>query len=184
MQVFVKFLFAALLLAAISGCTVYKAAMDERSLGQIYDDEQITFLIDKELLADKDVNYLDYKAFTYLGRVYLVGEYESDVQRTKAIRIARDVEGVRSVTTYMLPKQEVANCDTATQLRIGAELDKDLLEDKSVNGTNVDTKIVQCQAVLLGLVGSQREIDRAAVIAGQVPGVTSVKSFLQVYSDR
>ncbi|WP_022663415.1 BON domain-containing protein [Paucidesulfovibrio longus] len=184
MRTIAKFLFLVAALASLAGCTVYKAAMDERSLGQIYDDEQITFLIDKELLADKDVNYMDYKAFTYLGRVYLVGEYESDTQRNRAIRLARDVEGVRSVTTYLLPKQEVANCGTSDQLRIAAELDKDLLEDESVNGTNVDTKIVQCQAVLLGLVGSQQEIDRAQAIAGQVPGVTAVKSFLHVYTDR
>lgn len=184
MRTLMKLFLACILLASITGCTVYKAAVDERSLGQIYDDEQITFLIEKDLLADKDVSYLDFKAFTYLGRVYLVGEYESETQRSQAIRLARDVEGVRSVTTYLLPKQEIANCDTADQIRIGAELDKDLLEDESVSGTNVDTKIIQCQAILLGLVGSQYEINRATAIAGDVPGVRGVKSFLRVYADR
>lgn len=184
MRTLLKMCLAALLLASLAGCTVYKAAMDERSLGQIYDDEQITFKIEKDLLADEDVNYMDFKAFTYLGRVYLVGQYESEGQRNRAIRLTRNVEGVRSVTTYLLPKEEVANCGTAEELRIGAELDKDLLADKSVNGTNVDTRIIQCRAVLLGLVGSQAEADRAAVIAGEVPGVRGVKSFLKVYQER
>lgn len=173
------FLFCLLLISA-TGCTAYKVAMDERSLGQIYDDEEITFKVEKELLNDKDVSYLDFKAFTYLGRVYLVGEYEDTYQRDRAVRLARGVEGVRSVTTYLLPKQDVANCGTATSVRIGAELDKNLLEDSDVSGTNVDTKIVQCNAVLLGLVSSQTEISRAESIARNVPGVRQVKNFLRV----
>jgi hyperosmotically inducible protein len=184
MKHFAKFLLLSLVLLSATGCTVYKAAMDERSLGQIYDDEQITFLVEKELLNDKDVSYLDFKAFTYLGRVYLVGEYEDEYQRSRAVRLAQSVAGVRSVTTYLLPKQQVANCGTSTRLRIAAELDKNLLEDESVSGTNVDTKIIQCNAVLLGLVASQAEMSRAEAIARAVPGVRSVKNFLRVHAPR
>ncbi|MEF2146470.1 MAG: BON domain-containing protein [Desulfovibrionaceae bacterium] len=176
-----RLLIALLALSALGGCTAYKVAVDERSVGQIYDDEAITFQIEKEFLADDNVNYLDFKAFSYLGNVYVVGEYETEAQRDRAVAIARSFSDVRSVSTYLLPKVDVAGCSTTESLRISAQLDKELLEDKYVTGTNVDTKLIQCRAVLLGLVGSQSELDRAVSIASQIPGVRQVKSFLRVY---
>lgn len=173
------------LLAMSQGCAVYKAAVDERSLGQLYDDESITFEMKRKFLADETVKYLDFSAYSYLGHAYIVGKYESQAQIDKAKAITRGVSGVRTVTTYLLPKVKTkAACGTMAEVEMGARLDKDLLADKSVYGTNVDTQIVQCNAVLLGRVGSQAELNRAVQIAKAVPGVRSVKSFLRVYSAR
>ncbi len=178
----ITILFLALLgLALVQGCTVYKATMDERSLGQIYDDESITFEIERKFLADETVKYLDFSASSYLGNVYIVGEYESSAQISRAKSIANSVPEVRSVTTYLLPKKDNDLCGTTDNIGIGVKLDKDLLADKSVHGTNVDTAVVQCNIVLLGLVGTSAEITRANQIAKAVPDARSVKSFLRVY---
>lgn len=171
------------MITAAQGCAVYKAAVDERSVGQIYDDESITFEMERKFLADETVKYLDFTAYSYVGHAYIVGEYESQAQITRAKQIAGEIRGVRTLTTYLLPKpKSKAACGTMASLEIEARLDKDLLADESVFGTNVDTQIVQCNAVLLGRVGSQAEKLRAEQIAWDVPGVRSVKSFLKVYT--
>jgi hyperosmotically inducible protein len=169
------------LLAMAQGCTAYKVAVDERTMGQIYDDESITFEIERKFLTDDTVKYLDFKSYSYLGRVYLLGEYENTAQIGRAKTIASSVQGVKNVTTYLLPKREDDLCGTTDNLEMKAILDKRLLEDESVHGTNVDTSVLQCNIVLLGLVGSAAEREQAEAIAGTVKGARSVKSFLRVY---
>lgn len=175
-------IFVLALLAAAQGCTAFKVAVDERSMGQVYDDEAITFTIKRKFLADDEVKYLDMSPYSYLGRVYLVGEYDTTRQIGRAKTIAASVDGVRSVTTYLLPKREKDYCGTTDNLSIQAKLDKDLQVDTEVTGTNVDTTVVQCNIVLLGLVGSSAEKARAEQIAAGIADARSVKSFLRVYS--
>ncbi|GKT30245.1 hypothetical protein ADUPG1_005446, partial [Aduncisulcus paluster] len=87
-----------------AGCsTAYKAALDERSLSQQTSDASISAAIMKAYLDDDDVSVMGIEPYTFVGHVYLVGEYEIYTQRSKAISIARSVEGVTDITTYLLP---------------------------------------------------------------------------------
>ena len=181
MKILTPLLLLACLMAVAPGCTVYKVAVDERTTGDVVSDERITFLIEEQYLEDDLVKYLDFDAASYLGHVYIVGEYESQAQVNRAVSIARGTEGVKRVTTYLLPKRDVTGCDTAESLRIKTQLNSALLADQDVYGTNVDVKMIQCRVVLMGLVGSQKEIDTAVSLAQGVDGVRGVKSFLKVY---
>ena len=137
-----------------TGCTtVYKSAVDERSVGQQYDDEKITM-------------------------VYLVGEYDTVDQRNQAVKLAREVAGVKSVTDYFLPKKKDDTCGTTDNLKLSAKVSADLIGDKEISSTQIEVKAVQCQIVLLGLVGSADQINKAIAHAKSVEGVRSVKSFL------
>ena len=173
-------LFALVLFVAASGCTVYKVAVDERTAGEVASDERITFEIETAFLEDETVKYLDFNSSSYLGHVYIIGEYETQAQINKAVSLARAVDGVRTVTTYLVPKRDVANCSTAKAIRIKQELAADLLADETVYGSNVDIRVVQCIPVLTGLLGSQKEINKAVSIAKSIDGVRGVKSFLKV----
>lgn len=164
----------------LQGCTVYKAAVDERNVGTIASDEKITLLIKKEFLNDDSVKYLDYDVASYHGHVFIMGEYESRAQADQAIALARSVEGVRKVSTYLLPKRENDACGTFDSLELEASIKKRLIEDKDIWSTNVDVYMVQCNAVLVGIVGSTAERNRAIAHAKSVAGVRSVKSFLKV----
>lgn len=171
-----------LLLSAglMQGCAVYKAAVDERNVGTIYDDEAITLTIKKDFLNDDLIKYMDYDVASYRGHVYLIGEYESQKQVERAKSLARKVDGVRQVTTYLLPKRENDTCGTTDNLEIEARINKKLVEDKQIWSTNVDIYMVQCNVVLVGIVGSSAERSRAIAHAKSVPNVRSVKSFLTV----
>lgn len=163
-----------------TGCTVYKVAVDQRTAGEVATDERITLEIETAFLDDELVKYLDFNSASYLGRVYVMGEYESQAQIDRAVSLARGVDGVRSVTTYLVPKRDVADCSVAKAIRIKQELAAELLADDKVYGTNVDIRVIQCVVVLTGLLSSQAEIDRALTIARGIGGIRGVKSYLRV----
>jgi len=164
----------------LNGCTAYNVAVDERSTGQWVDDNAIALTIEKDFLADDLVKYMDYDAFSYRGHVYVVGEYESREQVDRAVKIAKSVEGVRQVTTYLLPKREDDGCSTADKVDIYQKLKQKLVGDKNIWSTNIEIEIVQCNVILLGIVGSSAEKSAAEGYAKSIKGARSVKSFLTV----
>lgn len=163
-----------------NGCAVYKASVDERPIKTIYNDEVITANIMSSYLQDDSQKILAISPSSYEGHVYLVGEYTTDIQKQRAVAIARKTAGVRSVTSYLLPKKSGDTCGTADNLEIQARVDSKLIGDTSIWSTNVDVKTVQCNVVLLGIVGSQAEVTKSIAHARSVPGVRSVRSYLRV----
>ena len=169
-----------ILLFIVSGCTtIYSAAVDERNVSTIANDTKIKGVIVKKFLKDDYIKSLDISTGCYLGRVYLVGEYDKPVQKKRAIKIAKSVEGVKSVTTYLLPKKEGDLCGTGDNIKLMVNVKSKLVADKNIWSTNIDIKSVQCNIVLYGLVGSKNEIGKAIAHAKSVKGVRSVKSFLK-----
>jgi len=163
-----------------SGCgTVYKVAMDERNIRTQAKDEKITMAIRKRIVNDNQVKFLDISTYVYDGHVYLVGEYETSAQKTRAIKLAKEVEGVKSVKGHFLPKKKGDLCGTTDNLELIARVKAKLIKDKDIWSTNIEVKSVQCNIVLLGLVGSRNQIRKAITHAKKVDGVRSVKSYLK-----
>lgn len=173
-------LLAIMAFSVLNGCAVYDASVDERNVSTQAKDAKIKVLIKSDFLQDDDVKYLDYDVFCYTGHVYLIGEYTSRKQADKAIAIARKIEGVRQVTTYLLPKKDLPYCGTTDSLGYKLKLRKALVEDENIWSTNIDISMVQCEAVLLGIVGSTKERSLAIAHAKKIKGIRKVKSFLKV----
>jgi hyperosmotically inducible protein len=176
--------FAALLvlgaLIAATGCTtVYKTAVDERSLGTQADDEKITMQIRGKFVDDKTIDSLDISTYCYSGHVYLVGEYESPAQKEQAVRLAKQVPGVASVTDHFLPKRKDPACGLDDNLLLEAKIRASLIADTQLSSTQIETKLLQCHVVLLGRVGSKADAERAIADARKVAGVRSVTSYLR-----
>jgi hyperosmotically inducible protein len=167
-----------------SPCTIpyeiYKVAVDERDISTQIKDKTINSKILAQYLKDDSVKVLDISASCYEGHVYLVGEYESALQKKQAINIAKSVEGVKSITTYLHRKKYIKGCGTTDNLNLASHIKAALVEDKNIWATNVEVTVVQCKAVLLGIVGSYEEIDKSITLAKGVKGVRGVKSFLNV----
>ena len=173
-----------LTLLTLCGCTsVYQAtygvAVDERNVSTIASDKKITLSIQEKFLQDDAIKVLDISPFCYNGHVYLVGEYGTEKERGRALEIANQTPGVNSVTPYLLRKKEKDSCGTTDNLGISAKVSAKLIADKDVWSTNVDLKVVQCNVVLLGIVGSKKEIDKAIADARSVTGVRGVTSYLK-----
>ena len=165
----------------MAGCTtIYKSAVDERSVAGQYDDEKITMAIREKFSQDEKIKYFDISTYCYNGHVYLVGEYDSAEQKNQAVKLAREVKSVKSVTDYFLPKKEDITCGTAANLELVAKVKTQLIGDIHIASTRIEVKAVQCNIVLLGLVGSGDDREKAVSHAQSVQGVRSVTSFLRV----
>ena len=179
MKTIIKIIACFIFLSTFYGCTVYKAAVDERHVGTIADDTIIKGKIVKKFFDDDKIKSLDISTGCYRGHVYLVGQYDDAVQKDRAIKIANSVDGVKSVTTYLLPKKKDDICGLDDNLRIEAKVKAKLIGDKGIWSTNIDVKSVQCHVVLYGLVGTKDEIDKAVAHAKSVGGVRDVTTFLE-----
>jgi hyperosmotically inducible periplasmic protein len=167
-------------LLAVAGCgTIYSTAMDERNMSTIASDTTIKGAIVKKFYDDDKIKSLDISTGCYDGHVYLVGEYDTADQKNRAIKIAKGVDGVKNVTTYLLPKKKGDPCGTDENLEIVGKVKAKLVGDKGIWSTNIDIKSIQCQVVLYGLVGSKEEINKAILHAKSVEGIRGVKSFLK-----
>ena len=178
------YLFFLLALALLTtGCppkTIYEVAMDERSVGDLTKDKEIEAKVKSAFADDETVDALDISVYSFYGKVYLVGQKKTDAQKMRAIEIAQKTGGVKSVTTYILQKkgEDEDSCGTTNSLEITAKVNAALIGDGDIWSTNVEVQTVQCNVVLLGLVGSEKEIEKSIVHAKGVEGVRSVKSFL------
>jgi osmotically-inducible protein OsmY len=91
-----------------------------------------------------------------------------------AVHIAWNTAGVRRVETFFVPKSERETSDSAlaAQLRTAVARGDD--------GATTDLTVVAGTVVLVGVVDDQAKADRLVANLGAVPGVKSVKPFLQV----
>ena len=168
------------LVTTITGCTtIYKTVVDERNVKTIARDTKIKGKILAKFIDDKTIKALDISVACYEGRVYLIGEYETIEQRELSIEIARNTEGVKNISTYLLPKKKDPPCSTKENIKITAKVKVKLVGDKNIWSTNIDIKTIQCIVVLWGLVGSNEEIRKSIAHGRSVEGVKSVKSFLR-----
>jgi hyperosmotically inducible protein len=154
-------------------------AVDERKVGAMASDEQIKLTIQEKLLQDDVLKVFDISPFCYNGHVYLVGEYGTEKQRERALEIANLVQGVKSVTHHLLRKKKEDTCGMTDNLEINGKIQAELIGDKDIWSTNINVKVVQCNVVLLGIVGSQGEIAKAIAHAKSITGVRSVTSYLK-----
>lgn len=94
----------ALLLAAcmasttMVGCT---STPTQQSAGQAVDDGVVTAKVKAALVADPVTKAHQINVETFKGTVQLSGFVETDEARTRALQLARDVEGVRKVKDAM-----------------------------------------------------------------------------------
>ena len=179
-----RLLLLCLCLAALSqltGCgTIYKAAVDERDLNTFVDDGRIESSVRARFINDPVVMLRDVSVNSYLGTVYVVGEFENDRQKMRAVKLARQVDGVRKVTIIPFVKRDDPACGTADELALYAKIKSRLVEDTTIWSTQVDVKTVQCNAVVLGLVASQRDADAIIRHINAVGDVRTVQNYVRI----
>jgi hyperosmotically inducible protein len=173
-------LFIVLTMAISMGCgTIYKTARDERSMGTIMDDKTIEGKIKKRMIDDELVKALDISVYCFTGKVFLVGLVEKSAQKTKAVQIAKGVEGVKSVRTYILEKgKDRTTGKSVADAKITAKVKARLIGDMDLKATQIEVKTLKGHVVLLGIVLAKQDINKAIAHAKKVEGVRKVKSFV------
>ena len=87
-------LVAAAALLSTAGCAVTR---DQQTVGAYIDDSTITTQIKSRMLNDKNVAGTSISVETLNGTVILSGFAKSNLERSTAEKIARDVNGVKQV---------------------------------------------------------------------------------------
>lgn len=85
----------------VSGCT---GIHQEESTGQYIDGSVLTTKVKAKLLADDYVKGLPITVKTYKNVVQLSGFVDNEIQKRRAIAIARNVEGVIDVKDSLIIK--------------------------------------------------------------------------------
>lgn len=86
--------FAVLALVAVSGCAVTR---DQQTVGAYADDTVITTQIKSRMAENQNVSATAISVETLNGTVMLSGFAKTAVEKATAEKIARDVNGVKSV---------------------------------------------------------------------------------------
>ena len=157
---------------------VYDAARDERSVATITADKKISTSI-KATLVDKDGKLgLAVKVYCYVGKVTLLGQLADEKFKEFATATAKKTAGVKHVSTHWV---EPGKTDTtAADAEIAAKLRAALVGDKEISATQVETEVFGGKVYLIGMVRSQKDVDKSVAHAKAVKGVTGVTSLLVV----
>jgi hyperosmotically inducible periplasmic protein len=170
--------------AIVGGTTaVVGATNDQRSLGSQLDDATIASTIDLRLVAEKDLPSRWISSQVVQGQVLLTGYLPTQEQIDRAVYICQHVHGVRSVRSDIRlgkpPTRELVDDSIIT-----INVKRKLFNDKEVSGFTVHVETIDGKVYLQGVVANASQRLRAATLASEVPGVTSVVNILHVQGEK
>jgi len=151
-------------------------------VGNFMDDSSITAKVKAALVDHDSIKSTDISVKTDDKVVTLSGFVESQAQAEQAVRVAKGVEGVSSVSDKLHVRDSTKEGmqgyagDTATTSEIKAKL----LADDIVPSRKVKVETTDGVVQLSGTVDSQAQSERAESITKAVDGVKSVKNDLKV----
>jgi osmotically-inducible protein OsmY len=155
---------------------VYEIVRDERSLADISTDKAITTEIKAALLKKNGKLGLAVKTYCYRGKVVLLGQLADEGFKCFAVTTARMASGVKGVTAHWVAPSRQGS--TVSDLEIAAKIRAELVGDKDISATQVETEVFSGHVFLLGMVRSHKDATKAAAHAKSVSGVRSVTSLL------
>lgn len=150
-------------------------------VGNFMDDSTITAKVKAALVDHESIKSTDISVKTDQKVVTLSGFVESQTQAEEAVKVAKGVEGVTSVSDKMHVRDSKSTSvkgyagDTATTSEVKAKL----LADDIVPSRKVKVETTDGVVQLSGTVDSKAQSDRAESIAKAVDGVKSVKNDLK-----
>jgi osmotically-inducible protein OsmY len=154
----------------------YGVATDERSLSTQASDTEIEADIEKSLLESSTPGTDHISVFSRRGVVVLTGVVTAGSTAGRAaVRIARRTPGVRRVETFFVASQASEVGDFELKEKIKATF----VADPNIDAEQVDVAVYGGHVVLIGVVGSVEQSEEFVNDASGVPGVLSVRSYIQ-----
>ena len=155
----------------------YKVASDERTTGTMLDDSSISATIKTELIRDGLVEGTKIDVDTIDGNVILSGVVDSQLQSNRAVEIAKQYEGVKSVKNNLQIGSKTFG-QSVDDTMIGSKIKTRLIGEKGVPSMSIDVDVNRGIVTLSGIVGSQTIkntiIDIARTTVGTVDVVDNI----------
>lgn len=170
------------------GIVPASSAQPARAPGEVLSDVTITGKVKSALMEDKHVSANEINVDTVRGMVQLKGNVDSKAEAQRAVALARKVEGVQSVKSFLkiVPNETAASGPerTAGQVvsdaTITGKVKSALMADKHVPASTSNVDTVKGTVQLKGHVETRGQAQRAVALARKVTGVKNVKSFMHV----
>jgi osmotically-inducible protein OsmY len=183
-----KSAFAALTLAlALAACgappgisTVARLATEDRTSAQITEDNRILIAFNREVAGDSAALFRDVSTDVYMTRMMLTGAVAQPAAKTRAVQIARGIEGVTQVIDELQVTSQGGIGATATDLVIEQKLGAKLLAESGVKSVNLRWRAVNGTAYLFGRAHSQAELDKALSVVRSTEDVRRVVNHVRV----
>lgn len=167
-------------LAAGAGASLGIAASREGGISGAASDIRI-----KTMISEKWFKY-DLKTFGKLnltvdqGRVLITGVVQNPENRVEAVRLAWQVEGVKQVINEIRVADSEGAQGYIRDKWISTRLRTALTFDGDVQSINYSIETVQGVVYLMGIARGRAELDRVIEIAGTIPHVQQVISYVKV----
>lgn len=164
------------------------AAIAVMSVACAQSDPGVTTAVKTKLAADDSVKAYKIDVDTKDGVVTLVGTVESPAVKERAVELAKDTKGVKSVVdqlTIVPPAAPTTGVEIAapmTDAGVTAVVKTKFLADPSIAGLKIDVDTKDNVVTLIGVVPTAAEKTRAVEVAQQTEGVKSVVDKLKVGS--
>lgn len=160
---------------------VEKIDSSMNKVGNFMDDSSITAKVKAALVDHESIKSTDISVKTDNKVVTLSGFVESQTQAEEAVKVAKGVEGVSSVSDklHVRDSKESSVKGYAGDAATTSEIKAKLLADDIVPSRMVKVETTDGVVQLSGTVENQAQSDRAESIAKAIDGVKSVKNDLK-----
>jgi hyperosmotically inducible protein len=169
--------------AAICLATLSLAGCAGHSAGETIDDSTITAKVKTALISEDAMTASGVNVETYKGTVALIGYVDNNEDRDRAIRAARNVDGVTDVADAMLiapPTRSVGT--TIDDQTLEGKVKYEISDMNSESILSVITEVRNGEVLLGGFVTSAKVRDQITATVKGVEGVTKVHNKLHVKS--
>ena len=175
---FVTMIVAAVAMVSMAACSPTRTT---RSAGETLDDTAVTAKVKTALARDPSTSAYRIDVESYRGEVQLNGFVETSDMKSAATRVAKSVDGVKSVSNNL----EVKSGDrTAGEVVddgvITAKVKAALISDPNVAARDVNVQTREGVVQLAGFVDSGDQKSKASEVTRRVAGVKQVDNQLEV----
>ena len=159
----------------------YKVITDKRTAGTQLDDSSISASVKAELIRDDLVEGRNIDVDTIDGHVILTGVVVSELQANRAVEIAQQFEGVKSVRNNLQIGSRTFTQAVDDKL-IGSRIKAGLIAAKGIPSLAVDVDVTRGVATLSGIVDAAAVKRRIIEIARDTTGVKAVVDNITIKS--
>ncbi len=171
----VRLRLSVLALFLLAACTpvvnTVEGIVDDRSAGQVLDDNVIHTKIAANLANESGRLFLDVDTVVFQGRVMLTGAVKERDNADVATRVANSIKGVREVINEVQVTDEGGFSATAADLTIETKLKVKLVGADAVRASNYRWKAVNGVVYLLGIAQDQAERERVLALVKDTENV-------------
>jgi hyperosmotically inducible periplasmic protein len=151
----------------------YKVAKDERTVGRILDDSNISATIKSDLSSDPLVDVADIDVDTLEGNVILTGVVKSREQVDRAIDIAKKIEGVKSVKNNLQVGRKTVG-ESIDDRFLVSKIKAKLIGEPGISAMTIDVDAQKGVVSVSGIVPSKTVKEKILRIAGETAGAVRV----------